>query len=637
MFAAETAATAAAPGLMAQEQGRRRNLLAAAWPPEKLRSVLLPRASWKPYPTAADRAPWEALPESTRRTLVESGERGLGAPWSTLPATLFLEFARNGNRSHYEAAWRLRRNRLRDLTVAECVEAKGRFLDEIGNGIWTTCEETFWGYPAHMNLQKRRNGLPDVTEPVIDLFAAESGAQLAWTTYLLGPLLDRVHPLVRERIDIEIGRRILEPFRTREDWGWMGLSHNNPVNNWNPWICSNVLACALIVERDEARRPELVYKVLRTVDRFVDSYHEDGGCDEGPGYWGRAGASLFDNLELLYSASAGKIDFFSAPLIREIGRYIYRVHIDNDWYVNFADAAARNNIAGDLVFRYGRRIGDQHMQALGAWAAQKAGPARGDSLGRQLPALFDTEIAKAAPRQPLLRDAWMPGIQVMTARLKDGSPEGLYLAAQGGHNAESHNHNDVGNFIVFSDGNPAIIDIGVETYSAKTFSSRRYEIWTMQSAYHNLPTVNGVMQAAGRQYAAREVSYRSGDDAAEFALDIAGAYPPAAGLESYRRTLRLDRTKNEVQLRDRYALGKAGGRIALTLMTPCETRVEAGRVQLADRAAVLFDPQALRPSVEEIKIEDGRLKSVWGERLFRILLTAENTPAQGELTLRIVR
>ena len=77
----------------------------------------------------------------------------------------------------------------------------------------------------------------------------------------------------------------------------------------------------------------------------------------------------------------------------------------------------------------------------------------------------------------------------MAARSKDGSAEGLYLAAQGGHNAESHNHNDVGNFIVYADGQPAIIDVGVETYTAKTFSSQRYEIWTMQSAYHNLPSI----------------------------------------------------------------------------------------------------------------------------------------------------
>ncbi|WP_092282222.1 hypothetical protein [Caldicoprobacter faecalis] len=51
------------------------------------------------------------------------------------------------------------------------------------------------------------------------------------------------------------------------------------------------------------------------------------------------------------------------------------------------------------------------------------------------------------------------------------------------------------------------IDVGVETYTAKTFSSSRYEIWTMQSQYHNLPTVNGVCQQAGEQYRTIDVVY----------------------------------------------------------------------------------------------------------------------------------
>ncbi len=636
-FVAQTGILAAnaqrTPSTPAAPAAPRRNLLQTAWPAAKLAKALVPRERWKPFPAAADRSRWESLPGTARSALIEAGEQALGGSWPNLPATLFLEFARVGNRSRYEAVWRQRRNRLQALTTAECAEGKGRFVDEIVNGVWITCEETFWGYPAHIGVQKRGRGLPDVTEPVVDLFAAETGAQLAWTQYLLGPALGSVNNFVPERIAIEIERRILGPYRARDDWGWMGLDHNNPVNNWNPWINSNVLTCALLFE-PEGNRAQFVHKILRSLDSFLDSYHDDGGCDEGPGYWGRAGASLFDNLELLHSASSGAIDFYSVPLVREIGRYICRAHIHDTWFVNFADASPKVTPNGNLVFRYGRRIGDADMQALGAWFDQKADPARGDSIGRQLPALFNSE-ASASPRQPLLAEAWMPGIQVMAARMKAGSPEGLYLAAQGGHNAESHNHNDVGNFMVYSGGEPAIIDVGVETYSAKTFSSRRYEIWTMQSAYHNLPTINGVMQSAGRTFAARDVSYKSDDAGVEFSLDIAGAYRPEAGLQTWRRTLRLDQRKGEIEVHERYSLTKSRGRIALTLMTPCEVRVENGRAELAGRAAVVFDA-ALKPTVETIKIEDARLSRVWGERLYRILLTAENAPAKGEFNLRIV-
>jgi hypothetical protein len=620
------------------------NLLAGTWTPEKLAPVLLLREKWKPYPAASERAAWERLPADDRRALIQAGEARLGAAWPPLPATLFLEYQRIGNRSNYERVRYTRRDQLRDLVVAECADGKGRFLDDIANGVWTTCEESFWGVPAHLGAQKAGTGLPDVAEPIVDLFAAETSSLLAWIDYLIGPRLALASPLLRKRIRLEIDRRILTPCLERSDFGWMGLDgRDRPVNNWNPWINSNWLASVLLLEDDGKRRLAAVHKILRSLDRFLASYHDDGGCDEGPGYWFRAGGSLFDCLELLHSASGGAIDFYRVPLVQEIGRYISRAHIFGDCFINFADAAARLRIAGDLLFRYGRRIGDSRLESLGAWAAaQPSGaPGRSESMGRQLPALFNLETIRAAKgAQPLVRDTWLPGIQVMAARRKEGSAEGLYLAAQGGHNAESHNHNDVGNFIVYADGQPAIIDVGVETYTAKTFSSRRYEIWTMQSAWHNLPTIDGVMQAAGREFQATDVAYRANDRAVEYSLDMARAYPPDAGLDSWKRTFRLDREKNEIEVADSYILKKPARQITQTLMTPCKPEQAApGRLKLqapgfrSGPVTILYDARVFTPAVEEVKLEDERLKSSWGERLYRILLTAADPPQRASWSI----
>ncbi len=330
-------------------------------------------------------------------------------------------------------------------------------------------------------------------------------------SYLLGKQIDQVHPLIRERLETEIERRLLSVYRSRQDFGWMGLTNDRPVNNWNPWIHSNLITCALLIDADPARRARTVYKILTSLDRFLDSYHDDGGCDEGPGYWNRAGASLFECLELLHSASSGSVNYFDLPLVRQIGAYIYKVHIADDWYVNFADAPAKVKPDGSLVYRYGKATRDPDLQAFGAYLYQHSGSGL-ESLGRALPALFQgTEIRAAQARDPLVREAWLGGIQVAAARRSAGSTDGFYFAALGGHNAESHNHNDVGNFVVYLNGNPVLIDVGVENYTAKTFSSQRYEIWTMQSAFHNLPTINGVMQAAGRQYEARDAAFQADD------------------------------------------------------------------------------------------------------------------------------
>ncbi|MGH9163091.1 MAG: heparinase II/III domain-containing protein, partial [Vicinamibacteraceae bacterium] len=617
----------------ADEGSKAPSLLAGKYNAGALARLLTPRDQWRPLPTAGERDNWRSLPEGLRRQLIETGARHLGRSWAALPASLFLEFQRNGNRSNYQRVRTGRRNQLRELVVAECVDAQGTLLDDLVDGIWSTCEETFWGVPAHMSLQEAGPGLPDPTEVVVDLFAAETASLLAWTDYVLAPALDAVSPHVRPRIRLEVERRVLTPCRTRSDFWWMGLDPRvtREMNNWTPWICSNWLTCALLLEPDADRRATAVHKILRCLDRFLAGYHEDGGCDEGPSYWGRAAASLFDCVELLHSASRGVIDFFTIPLVREMGRYIYRVHIRDRWFVNFADASARVDVDCDLVYRYGQRIGDTSMQAFGAALRDPKRAPANESIGRQLAAIFNYTTLSAAPAAaPLLRDVWLPGTQVMAARCRHGSPDGLYLAAKGGHNGESHNHNDVGSFIVYADGAPAIIDVGVGTYTAQTFSARRYEIWTMQSAYHTLPTIDGVMQAAGREFAARNVEHRADDSRSELRLDMAGAYPASAGLASWQRALRLDRTGNEVVVVDSYALKQAVGEITLTFMTPCPVDQRAPGELLLTSASfksgavrIFYDAAALRASVEEIDIDDERLRRSWPDRIYRILLTAE--------------
>ena len=620
------------------------------YPQEKIAKVLVPRGQWHPWPTWSDRRAWEGLPEPVRQDLIANGEQYLGYQWPSLPATLFLEYARNGNRSRYEHEHFARREALTDLIVAECVEGKGRFLDDIVNGVWALCEESFWGVPAHVGAQKAGSGLPDSAEPIVDLFAAETGESLAWTYYLLGEQLDRVSPLVRKRIHHEIDRRILTPCLERDDFGWMGFTGGR-VNNWNPWCNSNWLACVLLVEPDEARRVRAVAKIVRSLDYFFDAYADDGGCDEGPSYWGRAPASLLDCLELLHSATKGAIDVYDRPLVKEMGRYIYRVHIADDYFVNFADASAKVRPPGELVYRYGKRIGDERLASFGAYldtmSRGEGSGFRGKggyTVGRYLPEIFnDAELRGAQAKPPLVRDAWLDGIQVMTARCAEGTTKGFFVAAKGGHNAESHNHNDVGNFIVYRDGRPILIDAGVETYSRKTFSSQRYEIWTMQSGYHNLPTVGGVMQSPGRQFAAREVRYEANDDHAQLQLDIAGAYPKQAGIKSWVRTIRLNRGE-DVAVTENYTLDKPAQEITLTLLTPCQAKVQKEGQLLLETVdgpeprpavRVLFDGGKLRPVLETIPVEDGHLRSVWPAQLTRILLKAETPVLQDSWTVRI--
>ena len=618
--------------LVVASQGPR-NLLTGGLSEQSLAAALIPVAQWHPYPTIQDRAEWQGVPQEIRAGFIREAQQYLGTTWERIPATVTLQYIRSGNRSNYDALNTRQREKLATLVFAEVFENQGRFLDEIADGIWAICEQTYWGSTAHLGMQRAGTGLPDVTEPIVDLFAAETGALLAWTDYLLGDRLDKVSPLLRKRIRAEVDRRVLTPALQRDDFWWMGFGERKNINNWNPWINSNWLAAVLLLEADPPRRTGSVYKIMRSLDNFINIYPDDGASDEGPGYWGRAGASLFDNLELLRSATNGTIDIYRAPLVRSMGQYIYRVYINDQYFIPMGDASAKLTPDAELVYQYGKRIGDPVMQGFGALLAQRRGPYRpgSSSPGRILPALFVArEIATAQAAEPLLGSVWLADLQLMAARSTPNSDVGLYVAAWGGHNAQSHNHNDVGNFIVYGDGKPVLIDLGVETYSAKTFSSQRYEIWTMQSAYHNLPTINGVLQAAGREFQAKNLSFNETANRVTFSADIASAYPAAAAVQRWQRRVTLDRKAPALELEDKYELKQWKEPVRLNLITPLSVDTsKPGAVHLGGRYVLTFDAHELHAAAEAIPITDEHLRSVWGDRVERLVLTTQGTALRG--------
>jgi len=615
-----------------QSNAQTKNLLSGKYSEEQLSKILIPHSEWVPFPKTDDRTAWAKADQDMMKSYLAKAEEYLTYEWPSVPATKSLLFVRNGNRTEYESISFKKRKVLGTLVLAEIYENEGRFIDQIINGLWSICEESWWGVPAHLPTGPEYQGLVDVRDPIVDLFGAETASFLAWTDYFIGEKLDAVSPQIRERIYYETNKRIFEPAMNKSHW-WMGAKFGgrSVPNNWNPWICSNWLCAALLLEKNDKRRAAMVYKITQVLDEFVNPYPEDGGCDEGPGYWGAASASLFDNIALLNQASNNAFSYvYENEKIKNMGRYIYRVQISEKYFVNFADASPETYIAGSMVYRFGKAIHDDNMMAFGAFYKEEpTGNVSSSHFFRNLYQLFiQNEMGKAEKRLPLPKDVWLPDLQVMTARDKEGSTEGFFVAAKGGHNAESHNHNDVGNFIVYYNGQPLLIDVGSGTYTRKTFSSQRYEIWYNCSNYHNLPTVNGADQLPGSQYRATDVNYKSTGNTVNFSLDIAKAFSDDAGITGLQREIRYTRGK-QVAVTDNFTLAKAG-RITEHFMTvyPSEV-IKPGQLVIHYQSEkgetkdfiIRYDAKKMSPETEKIKLgteEDQAVLSRWGDLIYRI-------------------
>ncbi len=628
------------------------DLLGTRYTEAFLESHLAAPGTWHPFPAATERAAWEAVPGDIRAAIVERAEADEKAGWRALLATRFLEFKRNGNRSRFEADSFGRRAMLQRLVLAECLEGKGRFVDDIVDGIWLVCEETFWGAPAHLGAQKAGVGLPDVSEPIIELFSAETAQMLAWTSYLLAPQLDGVSPLVNQRIRIEVERRMLKPARERNDFTWMGLGGKmqaHRLNNWNPWINSNLLTANLLLEDNAKLRIAETIRVAQSVDAYLNDYWPDAAEEEGPGYYSRSVLSLFDVISTLESATGNATNIFANPFLDAMGRFILNAHIAGDDYVAYGDAHRKAAPSGDVLYRFGKAVHDEQLEAFGAFYAAKSGwNAKGSgldkalnedltSLLRSLPAVLEAnEIRSARTEDVLVRDAWYPDFGLMTAREKAGSTDGMYVAVLASNNGRSHSHNDTGNFVIYLDGQPVAIDVGVEAYTAKTFGRDRYSIWTMQSAFHNLPTVGGVMQLNGEEYEANDKKYETNNQFAKVSFDIAAAYPKEAGIRKWIRTVTLDRVGHRVIIEEDFELERTE-EVTLSIITPRKGFSDTAGTEVLDsvvggRNAVLsFPGSVLTREIETIQLNDAGLRESWGSQIYRILLKSQPV-ARGKWT-----
>lgn len=553
-----------------------------------------------PFPRASDREGWAHIPAESRADILRWGTLARQEGYPMLEATRFMAFSRTGDRRVFEAPYFERRKRLIGAALSECLCHDGSFMDAVADGVWCICEESTWAISAH---QGGPYPLADKHNPCIDLFAAQTAATLSFVCFLLLDEMDAVTPLLRRRVLQEMEERIFTPFETRDDYWWMGVTRKD-LNNWTPWILSNVIDTFLLLEKDRHRLALNLHRSTVMLERYLSVLPRDGGCDEGCAYWNVAGASLLDCLDSLYRATDGHVNVFDDEKIRNVGRFPLYAHISGPWYWNFADCDARPLLDGERLAAYGCYTGDGQLMAFGEEMARQqlsVMPKDTPQMNRVLYKLFRKSMETDAFLAP--ETVVLPDLQAYAFRRGD-----WYGVIKGGHNDESHNHNDVGSFILYHKGESVLVDAGNMIYTAKTFGPDRYTLWNTRARNHNIPLIGGMEQQPGRQYAAADIQAEENG----VSMQLKGAYPEDAGLESFVR--RFTVTEDGLQLSDHILTDKE---ITWVFLSAREPRPEAGCI--AFDSLRLCYPAGLEACVDRMDIEDARMRKDY-QVLWRITL-----------------
>ncbi len=504
--------------------------------------------------------------------------------------------------------WRKQFDHLQSATLMSLIYPENEeYYNNLIKIIWAYLNEYTWAPLGHYTEYYYGRTPKDFDYGLLDIFACSVSLALAEIKNLFK---DRFPKLLTDRITYEIRRRTIEPYLTRK---FFWESHDN---NWTA-VCTGAVGSVLMYEA-----PELYYenreRLHASMECYLDSYKDDGMCVEGVGYWG-FGFGFFCTYALLErELTNGLVDWFKRPKVKEIAKYLQKMFLTKDVLVTFGDCSVTQNyqiaLHSMLRYVYGNEV-ERLPKELAIVAKDNT------HLNFLLRAVIyyneDNYTDKMATD--------------VTYTVKDSAyfvkrTKGFGFACKGGNNGESHNHIDVGTFIIARKEKQIICDIGAGPYLEGYHGDKRYTYFHPSAYAHNLPIIDGVPQ---NQYRRKDVIVHYDSDKAMAYMNLSNAYAQEH-LKSLKREFTFD--DYSITLKDTFEFTREA-EVSERFISLIEPRVEENSLIIDD--VTLTTKQNVVPTVttKEVNAHVGnRPHNVYiieynlpkGESEFELRLEADN-------------
>ncbi len=462
-----------------------------------------------------DRAAWDALAKLEGfKKLIREADKINAAPIPVQSDALYLIFSKTGSRDEWQKVAFDRRSRFQTLVLAECATNHGTYIAKITQYVAALCAEKTWVMPAHDRNLANFKGETEY----IDLGSSALGWQMATAYWLLG---DKLDASTRDLIKNNITRRIIEPFHAcysgkQKPFGWM-----NVTNNWNAVCLAGAIGAALATVDDRTTRAEFIAAAEKYSKNYLAGFTPDGYCEEGLGYWNYGFGHYVLLAETIRQATAGQLDLLADPGVQEPAAFGRRIEIINGISPAIADCHVYAKPDASLMYYVNRRF--------------NLGLPGYDALDTKITRDINEEMIYCFPNAASLAPApttnanyelrtWFKDAGILICRPAENSNCHFGVAIKGGHNAGNHSHIDTGSYTVVVNDKCLILDPGGERYTARTFSSHRFESKFLNSYGHDVPMVAGQLEREGSDARAVVVKTDFTDTTDTLVLDLTSCY-----------------------------------------------------------------------------------------------------------------
>ena len=482
---------------------------------------------------------------------MKAAESWLRTPMPAFDAERYLDYTTNGDRTRYQTINSKRWDRFGRLVIGECLEGKGRFIPAIDETVRSLCVDPSWILPAH----DRDAAVFKGASPYADLVVAMNGYQMALAAWLLEySLPQQTTTLMRENVSKRLTGPVLAtidgtaPKNVIAGHWWARCNHN-----WNSVCTAGAVGAILATEPSREIRAKAVEWAVKNSSVFLSGFGKDGYCSEGLGYWNYGFGHFAVMAEVLRAQSGGTVDLFRQAPVRMIAEAPSLLEMNDGVYPAFADCGLNTRPDASLMELIGWRLRGR------AFTGRPSDGLSGqETIYQKLTNLAvqrEAEPVDAGADPGLPPRSWFPESGVCVVRAN--RPGSLAAAWKGGHNAEHHNHNDVGTTVVAWKGRTVIVDPGAMVYRAETFSKDRYRLPVMGSYGHSVPVIAGTLQSPGAACRGILVSSSFTDATDRIVMDLASAYP-GTDLKKLERDWTYHRgSRGSLVIEDRFNYGKA--------------------------------------------------------------------------------
>lgn len=581
----------------------------------------------------------------TLSLLEQAGKEWVGKPIPAIRYSNFRQYDENGARGETEAEYSNHRYRLNAFAMLSMLyPERDEYLTELENIIWAICDEYTWSAPAHLvpkgtdvrvpKVRYNEKGLIDNSSYAhvhqLDLFACETSFALCEITTLLE---ERLAPQVVYRARTECYRRVLTPYLDLTGlWKW-----EKGTNNWSAVCAGSIGMTALYLIADSSVLTPIIQRLLATLDGYMGGLSEDGACVEGPSYW-RYGMSFFSGFaETLRRRTDGGINLFAYDKVRKVAEFQQKIYMTQNHVVSFSDSAKEINFRLGLAVFLKNEYDTVKLPDLN-YACNVLGAQGGshrwctDYRDIYWARHFDFQQDTPDPVRLYL----MPVAQQFVAS-ETVKGHTVCFAAKGGHNAQPHNHNDVGSIIYHIDGDSLLIDLGRGKYSREYFQQRYTKVCN-SSRGHSVPIIDGEYQKPGAEYACGSFELLEGAGSRRIEIDMEKAYG-LPYLSSLHRSL-LFEENGKLTVTDTCTAGQPvdfTGRF----VTKSKIIMKDGRVFIEGehaRAELVYDPSLVTVSLdaEHMEVHSEEENPQPGNNVFMVDFTVKEKAGQHKVCIQII-